>query len=158
MPYYAVPGSQTTLTSAYKTVALVQGATSGTLKRAKIYEIIVGAAGNPNATDTYIQWDISRITASGAGAYTAWTPTALDPADSAAIVVAGINATAEATTVTANSSLFNVGVNQRGSLRWVAAQESQNIIMPATASNGLILRCLSNAYTGAGTGQLTYQE
>lgn len=158
MPYYAVPGNQSAISSAYKTAALLQGATTGSLKRAKIFEIMVGASGNPNATDTYIQWDVSRFTASGAGAYTAWVPTALDPADSAAIVVAGINATAEATTVTANSSLWNVAVNQRGTLRWVASQESQYIVAPATASAGLLLRGLSTTYTGAATGQLTYQE
>lgn len=158
MPYYAVPGSHSAVASTYKTAALIQGATSGTLKRGKIFEIMVGASANPNATDTYIQWDVSRTTASGAGAYTAWVPTSLDPADSAAIVVAGITATAEATTITANSSIWNEAVNQRGSLRWVAAQESQYLVMPATASNGLLLRGLSSTYTGATTGQLTYQE
>lgn len=158
MPYYAVPGSHSAVAAAYKTAALIQGATSGTLKRGKIFEIMVGAASNPNATDTFIQWDVSRFTASGAGAYTAWTPTSLDPADSAAIVVAGITATAEATTFTANSSIWNEAVNQRGSLRWVAAQESQYMVMPATASAGLALRGLSTTFATATTGQLTYQE
>jgi len=158
MAYYAVPGNQATTTSAYKTAALVQAATTGTLRRGKVFEVMVGANGNPNATDTYVQWDISRITASGAGAYTAWTPTAIDPADAASLSITGINATAEATTFTANSSIFNVSVNQRGTLRWVAAQESQYLVFPATASNGLALRGLSNAYTGALGGQLTYQE
>lgn len=158
MPYFAVPGSHSVVAAAYKTAALVQGATTGALKRAKIFEIMIGEASNPNATDTYVQWDLSRFTASGAGAYTAWTPTSIDPADSAAIVVAGITATAEATTFTANSSVWNVAVNQRGSLRWVAAQESQSLVAPATASAGLALRGLSPTYTGATTGQLTYQE
>lgn len=158
MPYYAIPGSQSAIASAYKTAALVQGATTGALKRSKIFEIMIGQSGNPNATDTYVQWDVSRFTASGAGAYTAWTPTALDPADSAAIAQAGINATAEATTFTANSSLWNVAVNQRGTMRWVASQESQSIVGPATASAGLALRGLSTTYTGAATAQFTYQE
>lgn len=158
MPYFAVPGNQGTIATTYKTAALVQGATSGALKRAKIFEIMIGASANPNATDTYVQWDLSRFTATGAGAYTAWTPTALDPADSAAIVQTGINATAEATTFTANSSIWNVAVNQRGTLRWVASQESQYLVAPATASAGLSLRGLSTTYTGAATGQLTYQE
>lgn len=158
MPYFAVPGNQSAISAAYKTAALVQGATSGTVRRAKINEIMVGESGNPNATDTYVQWDVSRFTASGAGAYTAWTPTLLDPADAAAVTQAGINSTAEQTTFTANSSLWNVAVNQRGSLRWVAAQESQSIVMPATASAGLALRALSSTYTGAATGQLTFQE
>lgn len=158
MANYAVPGSHSAVASTYKTAALVQGATTGALRRAKIWDIMVGQAANPNATDTYVQWDLSRFTASGAGAYTAWTPTALDPADSAAVVVAGITATAEATTFTANSSIWNIAVNQRGSLRWVAPQESQSLIMPATASNGLALRGLSTTYTAATTGQLTFQE
>jgi len=158
MAYYAVPGSQSAISSSYKTAALVQGATTGAVRRAKIFEIMVGQSGNPNATDTYVQWDVSRFTASGAGAYTAWTPTALDPADSAAVVQAGINSTTEQGTITANSSLWNVAVNQRGTLRWVASQESQYIVAPATASAGLLLRGLSTTYTGAATGQFTFQE
>lgn len=158
MPYFAVPGSQGTIAAGYKTAALIQGATTGTLKRGKVYELLLGQSANPNATDTPVQWDVSRTTASGAGAYTAWVPTALDPADSAAIVVAGINATAEATTFTANSSLFNIALNQRGSFRWVASQESQSLVLPATASAGLALRALSSTYTGSATGQMTYQE
>jgi hypothetical protein len=159
MGYYAVPGSHSAVSSSYKTAALVQAATTAAaLRRGKVFEVMVGASANPNATDTYIQWDISRITASGAGAYTSWTPTALDPADVAALCLAGITATAEATTITANSSIWNEAVNQRGSLRWVAAQESQYMIFPGTASAGLILRGLSSTYTGTTTGQLTYQE
>jgi len=146
------------VSSSYKTAALVSAATSGTARRGKVFEVMVGATANPNATDTYLQWDISRITASGAGAYTSWTPTSLDPADAATNTLAGINATAEATTITANSSLWNVGVNQRGTLRWVAAQESQYMIWPATASNGLILRGLSTTYTSAVSAQLTFQD
>lgn len=157
MANYAVPGLQT-ISTTYKTAALVQGATTGALRRAKVWDILLGQSANPNATDTYVQWDVSRFTASGAGAYTAWTPTALDPADSAGVVVAGVNATAEATTITANSSLFNLAINQRGSFRWQAPQESQSIIMPATASAGLTLRGLSSTYTGTATAQMTYQE
>jgi hypothetical protein len=158
MGYYAVPGNQATIAATYKTAALVQTVTSGTARRIKVYEIMVGASANPNATDTYIQWDVSRITASGAGAYTSWTPTLLDPADIAASTLAGINATAEATAITANSSLWNEGVNQRGSLRWVAAQESQYLIVPGALNNGLILRGLSTTYASSVTGQLTFQE
>lgn len=158
MPYYAVPGNQAVIAAAYKTAALIQGATAGTLKRGRVIELMLGQSSNPNATDTPVQWDVSRIGSSGAGAYTAWTPTPLDPADSAAIVVAGINATAEATAITANSSLFNIGINQRAAFRWVAAQDSQALVMPATASAGLSLRALSSTYTGAATGQITYQE
>lgn len=158
MANYAVPGSHSAVSSSYKTAALVNAATTGSLRRGKIWEVMIGVAGNPNATDTYIQWDISRITASGAGAYTSWTPTSLDPADAASLTLAGITATAEATTFTANSSIWNEAINQRGSLRWVAPQESQSLIWPATNSAGFSLRGLSTTYTGATTGQLTFQE
>lgn len=157
MGNYAVPGLQT-ISTTYKTAALIQGATTGALRRAKVWDILIGQSANPNATDTYVQWDVSRLTASGAGAYTAWTPTTLDPADSACVTVAGVNNTAEATTITANSSLWNLAINQRGSFRWQAPQESQTIILAATASAGVILRGLSSTFTGTVTGQMTFQE
>lgn len=156
MPYYAVPGNQSTVTSSYKTVA--QANATGTNKRGKVYEIILGANSNPNATDTYLEWQVSRITATGAGAYTTWTPTALDPADGAAVNVSGVNATAEATAVTTNSQLFWEGVNQRSAVRWVASQESQYLVWPATAGNGLVLRVQSGTFTSSVTGQLSFME
>lgn len=156
MPYYAVPGNQGTVSSGYKTGAQINA--TGATKRAKIYELMVGPSGAPNATDCSIQFDVSRITATGAGAYTTWTPTLLDTADGASVISAGINATAEATAITANSSLWNEGVNQRNSLRWVAPQESQYLVAPATAGNGFVLRALSATYTSSVTTQITYQE
>ena len=119
---------------------------------------MVGPTGAPNATDCSVQFDVSRITATGAGAYTTWVPTLLDPADGAAVTVAGINATAEATAITANSSVWNEGVNQRNSLRWVAPQESQYLIAPAVASNGFVLRALSATYTSSVSTQFSFQE
>ncbi len=156
MPYYAVPGSQTTVTSSYKTVTQIN--VTGSTKRGKVFEIILGANANPNSTDTYLEWQCSRITATGAGAYTTFTPNPLDPADGASVVSAGVNATAEATAQTANSALFYEGINQRSAVRWVASQESQYLVFPATAGNGLVLRVQSGTYTSSVTGQLTYME
>lgn len=156
MGYYAVPGNQATVTSAYKTAARVNA--SGATKRGKVFEIILGANSNPNATDTYLEWQLSRITATGAGADTAWTPTLLDPADGPAVSVSGINATAEATAITANSQLFWEGVNQRSAVRWVASQESQYFVFPAVLSNGFVLRAQSSTFTTGITGQVSVQE
>ena len=156
MPYYAVPGNQSTVTTTYKTAARINPL--GTTKRPKVFEIMVGPTGAPNATDCSIQFDVSRHSATGAGADTAWTPTLLDPADGASVINAGINATAEATTITANSSLWNEGVNQRNSLRWVAPQESQYLVGPATTGNGFLLRALSATYASSVSGQLTFME
>lgn len=156
MAYYHVPGTVTPVSSAYKTNAQVNA--TGTNKRGKVCEINLGAAANPNATDTYFEWDVSRITATGAGTYTSFTPNPIDPADGAAVNVSGINATLEATTITANSTLKHWGMNQRNSLRWVAQQESQMLVWPATAGSGLILRVQSSTYTACSIGTVDFME
>jgi hypothetical protein len=116
----------------------------------------MGAASAPNATDTPIQYDLSRVTSSASGG-TSYAPQVLDPADIATpSAVAYI--TASGATLTANSSVFNVNLNQRNSQRWTAAQESQMLIYPATASNGFAFRALSPSYgASVGTG-LYFQE
>jgi hypothetical protein len=151
MAKYAITGTQQNVSGSYKTVLAV-AATSGSLRRGKIYDVLIGTNGTP--ADNYLQWDISRMTA--AGTATAVTPNQLDPADSAALGVANNNYTAEPT-ITANSSLFNVGVNQRASYRWVAAPGSE-LVFPATNLSGLALRTLSGGYTGSATGDFMYEE
>lgn len=143
MANFNIPGSLITITTTYKTAAYV--ACSATLKRNKLYDILIGTTGTP--ADNAMQWDVSRTTA--AGTPTTYTPSPLDPADGTASMTAGIICTGEPT-VTANSSLFNVGVNQRASYRWVAAPGSE-LVYPATQSSGLAGRVLSASYTGAGT-------
>jgi hypothetical protein len=156
MPYYHVPGSLTPNAAAYHTNAQVNAV--GTNKRGKICEINLGTAANPNPTDTYIEWDVSRITATGAGAYTSWTPTPLDVADGIAVNVAGTNASAEATTITANSTIKHWGMNQRNSLRWVAQQESQMLVWAATSGTGIILRSQSSTFTACTIGTVDFME
>jgi hypothetical protein len=151
MAKYAITGTQSTVSGSYKTVLDVF-ATSGSLRRGKVYDLLIGTNGTP--ADNYLQWDISRMTADGTG--TAVTPNQLDPADVAALATAKNNYSAEPT-ITASSSLLNVGVNQRASYRWVAAPGSE-LVFPATASNGLALRTLSGGYTGSATGDFMYEE
>jgi hypothetical protein len=151
MAKYAITGTQSTVSGSYKSVLSI-AATSGSLRRGKVYDLLIGTNGTP--ADNYLQWDISRMTA--AGTATSVTPQALDPADVAALGSANSNYTAEPT-ITANSSLLNVGVNQRASYRWVAAPGSE-LVFPATAANGLALRTLSGGYTGSATGDWMYEE
>jgi hypothetical protein len=150
MANYSVTGTQSATSSSYKTAIIITS--SATTRRTKWFDILVGTAGTP--ADNYMQFDVSRCTSVGTS--TAFTPLPLDPADAAALSAAGVNATAEGT-VTANSSMWNVGINQRASYRWVAAPGSE-IVGPATSSNGLVLRVLSGAYTGASTGTVLFQE
>jgi len=151
MAKYAITGTQSTVSGSYKSVLSI-AATSGSLRRGKVFDLLIGTNGTP--ADNYLQWDISRITA--AGTATSVTPNPLDPADVAALGTAANNYTAEPT-VTSNSSLLNVGVNQRASYRWVAAPGSE-LLFPATAANGLDLRTLSGGYTGSATGDFMYEE
>lgn len=159
MAYYAVPGHQT-CSAAYNgnaAIAFASTTINGAARRGKCYEVIMGATSNPNATDCVIQYDVSRMTASGSLAGTSYIPNALDPADGAAAAIAYVLVTV-APTITASSSLLNVGLNQRNSQRWQAAQESQMMVWPATTGNGLVLRCLSPTYTGDVGGQISFQE
>jgi hypothetical protein len=143
-------GSQQAVSGSYKTlVSMFAGATT---RRGKMYDILIGTNGTP--ADNYMEWDVSRMTADGTG--TSITPNALDPADAAALGTSKANYTAEPT-VTANSSLFYVGVNQRASYRWVAAPGSE-LVYPATANNGLVLRTRSGGYTGTATGKTLVEE
>jgi hypothetical protein len=126
------------------------------LRRGRVYELLMGAASAPSATDTPIQYDLSRITTSTSGG-TSYAPQCNDPAE-AQTPSALAYITASGATVTANSSLFAVPLNQRNSQRWTAAQESQMLIYPATSGNGFAFRGLSPSYGGSvGTG-LYFEE
>lgn len=146
-----IGGTQQALSSSYKT--LVAAFCSATVRRGKVYDILIGTNGTP--ADNSMEWTIQRMTVDGTG--TAITPNPLDPADAASAATSKANYTAEPT-VTANSDLWYVGVNQRASYRWVCAPGSE-LIWPATAANGLVLRTKSaSGYTGTATGGLYFEE
>ena len=145
-------GSEQNLSSSYKTLVSVF-ATSGSLRRAKVNMIAVGTDGA--AANNSMVWDVSRMTVDGTG--TAVTPNALDAADVAALATSKANYTAEPT-VTANSSLWNDAINQQLSYVWQAVPDRGELIIPATANNGLVLRAKSGAYTSTATGHLQFIE
>lgn len=154
MGMYALPGTQT-VSTAYKSVA-IPVAVTGTLARGKVMDAIFGALSAPNATDTDLQIDISRCTAASTNA-TAYTPTPVDPADSTCRMTAQIAAVTEPT-VTANSALLTIGMNQRNTARWTALDEAKALIWPATNANGLAARVLSPNYSGSFSAHLWFLE
>lgn len=158
MPYYGVPGNTAALSTTYKSLATLWA--SGATKRIKWYEIITGAVQVPNATDCAIQVDVSRIATTTGLAGTAYTPNLLDPADGPAVTVAAVAVSTEPVVLAAGSglNLLNFGINERGTTRWVASQESQYLIVPATAQAGLTLRCLSSNYGTSMAGQISFLE
>src|ERR1700730_4036384 len=145
-------GSQQSVATSYRTLVSMF-ATTGTLRRGKMYDILIGTNGTP--ADNYVEWDVSRMTADGTG--TAITPNALDPADAPALGTAKANYTVEPATITTNSSVFYVGLNQRASYRLVAGPGSE-LVYPATANNGLVGRARSGGYTGTATFKALVEE
>jgi hypothetical protein len=139
-------GTPQNLSSSYKTICLVTAATGATtLRRGWIFEFEIGADNVPNATDCPINWDISSQTS--AGTITAITPNPTDQGggDAAALLVYGANATAEGG-ITANSSVFYLGLNQRASQRWIARDEKSAIIVAAVNLKGWAMRAKSPNY------------
>lgn len=146
-------GTHQAITSSYKTLIQVTAATA-LLRRGKLYDVTFGTIGT--AADQTYEWDISRCTTLGTGGS---TPVAapLDSADSAAGTVCTVDVTAEPT-ITAATSQFYLGTNQRASYRWVAAPGSE-MVWPATNLNGLALRTRSvSGGTATATGAFLFQE
>jgi hypothetical protein len=151
---FAEPGTIAAVSSSFKTLVVIAG-TAAT--RPKIFHFALSTLGA--AADGVLEWILQRFTA--AGTTTAVTPRNLDATDpSAAVGVAGSNASVEPT-YTANSSLFDEGINQRATYTWNAWTEGAQLVCPATAASGIGIACLSSvapAYTGVGAAHIHHEE
>lgn len=145
-------GTQQNITTSYKTLLSVYSSSATAARRGKVYDLLIGTDGVP--ADNVMSFDMSRHTA--AGTATTVTANPLDPADAAMLSISTANSTAEPT-ITANSSVFFIGINQRASYRWVAAPGSE-LVYPAINLNGFAVRCKSLAYTGTATAALYNEE
>lgn len=153
---FADPGNQATVSSSFKTVLLLTSATATV--RPKIFHFVLSTTGV--AADGVLEWILQRSTA--IGTTTSVTPRNLDATDpSTAAGTAGSNATAEPT-YTANSSLFDEGVNQRATYTWNAWTEgAQLVCSTAATTNGIGLAVLSSvapAYTGVANAHFHHEE
>ena len=125
---YAVQGSQS---AGAKTALTLVSTANG---RSRLLEFIYSNVG-AITVDSQFEVQLKRFTA--AGTSTAVTPTSTDPSDPAAtLFTAGSNATVEPT-YTAGSVINDTGVNPRGVFRWTAYAPDAEVILPATAANGL---------------------
>lgn len=144
-------GSPQNLTTTYKTILLATAATGATtLRRIWLMEWEVGGDAAPNSTDTTISYDISEQTA--AGTSSAIVPRARDQGggDAAALGTYGANATAEGT-ITASSSGWYYGMNQRASQRVQMRDEFSALIVAAVNLKGFAMRAKSpNVVTTVG--------
>lgn len=146
-------GTPQNMTTTYKTLFSLTAATGATtLRRGKIYDVLIGANGTP--ANNAMTFKLDRQTTVGTG--TAALPTPLDPGDAAALLTGTANNTIEPT-VTANTQLLVIGINQQASYRWVAAPDSE-LIVPATNVAGIGVRALSPAYTSTVMTTVQYLE
>lgn len=145
-------GTQQATAAAYTGALIGLTGANASPRRVKIYDVLIGTNGTP--ADNFMEWDISRITV--ASTTTAATPQPLDPADATSLTTTTVNSSTFGT-ITANSNVFYVGINQRASYRWVAAPGGE-LVAPATSSAGFQLRTRSGSYTGTATGTIHFEE
>jgi hypothetical protein len=130
-------------------------------KRAMIYEIEMGQMGAYSSTDSSMQWDLSRaVTAAAAGVTVA--ANLLDTADYTSTFLFFNATTAEPTATTAGNglNLKQWGINQRGSYRWRALDDGDNILIPGTVGIGIALRVstIASGFAGSALGTISYVE
>lgn len=154
---YEAPVLQGTTATTYKTAGALWSVGS---RRIQVYEIEFGQTGGLSSTDCQVQWDLSRFSQTAILTATGVVPNLLDPADATCLAIFQNNATTELTYTTAGAglSLKNWGINQRGSYRWRALDDGDNLVVPATNLAGVGLRALSSNFTGSLVGNLTFLE
>jgi hypothetical protein len=121
------------------------------MRRVKLYDLIFGSEAAP--ADNVFKVLVKRTTTANTG--TSVTPRPLDPADAAAVTLALENLSAEGTSSDEVTPAFPL--NQRATFRWVAAPGSE-IVVPATANNGLVVSTPVAAGTPAATCGLMFEE
>jgi hypothetical protein len=125
---------------------------SATTIKPKIYDLILGSDATP--ADNAAEYNLQRFTAEGTS--TSVTPRPLDPDDPAALASAGENHTVEPT-YTADLIMLQWAQNQRATFRWVAAPGGE-IILPATANNGVGVRVVTVAGSAVNTNCVIHYE
>lgn len=106
---------------------------TATLRRVKIYDVLVGAEA---AGDSPFSWRLQRNTAAGAGS--AATRESVNPADSSPAFAALQNMTVDPTYT--GGFLLRIPLNQRATMRWVAAREEGKLIIAAVNGHGIGLK------------------
>lgn len=145
--------TQQAMTTTYKTLSSLTASTAvAPLRRAWIYDVTFGADGTP--ADNVLTYKLDRQSTVGTGTASAAAP--LDGADAVYLGIETVNHTIEPT-VTADTQLLEIPVNQRASYRWVAAPGGE-LVCPATNTTGIGARAKSPAYTGTAVCVLHFYD
>lgn len=124
-------------------------------RRMKVYEFAMGSEATP--ADLAFLVHLRRVTAVGSqtgGASV--TPYPLDPADPIASIAVATQANTTDPTITSGADTLTRAMNQRATIQWQAAPDSE-IVIPATASNGLAI-LTPGAPASVGTASILYNE
>ena len=158
MANYTAPILQGTVSTTYKTAGALWS--TGT-RRIQVYELEFGQTGGLASTDCQVQWDVSRFGATVILTATAVVPNVTDIADdNTPLAQFANNATGEVTYTTAGFglSLKSWAINQRGSYRWRALDDGDNLLIPATAVTGIGIRALSSNFASTAIGNISFIE
>lgn len=134
------------------TASTCLGITSTAAIRPSIFYISVGSLGAPGSYQ--IQWKFQRHTAPGTS--TAMTPAALDSGNPAAVTIVGYNHTGEPT-ITASTKVLELQCAQQTGDKWYG-QPGREIILPATAANGVGALPIHASYTGSVSAVMHFDE
>lgn len=136
---YSVAGNCLNTASATLPLGNLVGSTT---IRPRLYDVMLGSDATPadNAAKYAFQRSTTVGTWGGAGG-AAITPQAIDPGDPAAVATANQGVCSVGPTLTASAFLLQWAQNQRATFRWVAAP-GKELVIPATANNGLALMSL----------------
>jgi len=131
MARYSAHGSDTNTDN---TTIFYISASATVPRRTKVYDILIGSKDTP--ADKAVGYEFQRLTAENTPGGTAVTPRLLDPGD----VIASTNKPREAPTgeptYTAGEIVLYIPLNQRATMRWVAAPGGE-LVTPAVADDGL---------------------
>jgi hypothetical protein len=157
MANYAAPLLQGTVSTTFKSAGVLY---SNATRRAMVYEIEFGQTGALASTDCQCQWDVSRFSQTAILTGTVVAANPLDTADSIAVTLYQNAISSELTYTTAGVglNLKQWGINQRGSYRWRALDDGDNIIIPATTLTGVGVRVLSSNFAATALGTISFLE
>lgn len=131
---YAVTGNATNTASAAAPLLTLISAAS---VQPKIHDIQISSDAAP--ADHAAKYRLQRCTTAGTPG-SSLTPVALDMSHPASVATSGLAAFSGNPTLTANLYLLEIAVNQRIPYRW-ACKDGKEIVLPATANNGVALLC-----------------
>lgn len=126
------------------TTLVIMNLTGSAAVRLNIFYLCLGHDGTP--ADLAGEFTANRTTTAGAGG-TAITGEPLDPLTSAAVGAGTGGVYTAAPTVTAATELLMIGLNQRATIQWYAAQPGCELISTATANNGICFRSVAHGGT-----------